>query len=266
MQQVSWASMVCMAGAGLLAVGTPVVLILVLARKKLFGWKPLLLGMAGFFVFALVLEQLLHTLVLRNSFLLNNVWAYSTYGALAAGVFEEVGRYCVILLFLKKQLTYKSALSYGVGHAGMEALAVGAIAAVNNIALSVLVNSGMAQQILAAQLPQQTVDTLIAQLTQTAPALFLLGGVERMLTFPIHMALTMLVFAAVRNKDVRYLLGAILLHALLDFPAAMFQKGMLSLPIVYGWVLLFVAAGVYVVFAARRWFFAEEGQRPAAQP
>lgn len=257
MQTVSWLSIVFMGVSALLAVGTPVVLMIVLARRKLFAWVPFLLGMAGFVVFAMILEQLLHSVVLRIPLISNNTWAYATYGALAAGVFEEVGRYCVILWLLKKQLNYRAALSYGLGHAGVESLLVGASAMVNNIVLSVMINTGLAQTVLAAQLPQETLAMLVSQLTQTATPMFLLSGVERMLTIPVHMGLTMLVFAAVCKKDVRYLLGAILLHALLDFPAVLFQKGMLSLPVVYGWVVLFTAAGIYVIISAKRWFFSD---------
>ncbi|MDD3243449.1 MAG: YhfC family glutamic-type intramembrane protease [Eubacteriales bacterium] len=251
---VSWLSMVCMALSGLLAVGTPAVLLIVLAKRKMFSGKALGLGAAGFVIFAMMLEQGLHALVLRIPVFMQNVWVYAVYGALAAGVFEELGRFVLIRLFLKKRTQRSDALCYGIGHGGVEALMLGGLTAVNNLTLSVMANLGLTDVLTqAAQGQGEAVTQAIAQLTQASAPMFLLGGVERMLTLPLQMALTVLVFLGVRLRKPGYVVLAVLAHAAVDFPVALAQRGVISLGWIYGWMVLVSAGSVYALWRSRRW-------------
>ena len=76
----------------------PIVLMLVVKRKYQLGVKPFFLGCLTMFLFALVLEQIVHAIVLGSpagSAIQNNFWLMALYGGLMAGLFEETGRVMV---------------------------------------------------------------------------------------------------------------------------------------------------------------------------
>ena len=105
-ETVSFASMLCMGIVALLSFAIPVVLCIYLRKRKKADLVPFFIGMAVMFVFALVLETLLHQLVLTvlpvGQTILNNIWLYALYGGLAAGVFEETGRFLAFKTVLKR--------------------------------------------------------------------------------------------------------------------------------------------------------------------
>jgi len=98
-------SLIVMALCALLGVAVPVGLAIWLVKK--YQVKPLtiLVGAGVFIVFALVLEPILHQLVLKGphgAAILGNVWYYALYGGLAAGLFEETGRFLGMKFLLKR--------------------------------------------------------------------------------------------------------------------------------------------------------------------
>lgn len=59
------------------------------------------------------------------------------------------------------------------------------------------------------------------------------------MTMIIQIDLSILVFKAVREKKIRYYVIPILLHELIDFPAAFYQLGLSNLWVMEGIVTLF---------------------------
>ena len=51
--------------------------------------------------------------------LTGNIWFYALYGGIAAGVFEETGRFTAMKFWMKKSLSKESSFMYGVGHGGI---------------------------------------------------------------------------------------------------------------------------------------------------
>jgi uncharacterized membrane protein YhfC len=104
---------------------------------------------------------------------------------------------------------------FGAGHGGTEAFIVGLIAAVGAINLFVARNVDPAQLGL-------TGDKLAAAQAQVAaafsvPVLYpLLGAYERVLALCTHLLLAVLVMRAFTHRNVLWLAGAILWHALTD--------------------------------------------------
>lgn len=223
-------SMVFMAISAILSVGLPLGVFLLLRKK--YGLKaiPMLVGAAVFIVFAMVLEQGLHMLVLQrdaggNILLLSRPALYVLYGCLAAGIFEETGRFVAFKLLKKKYAGIGTGLSYGIGHGGIEAVLLVGLAMINNLVISSIINSGGAEMLSnAPNMPQ-----IIAAMTQTAPGVFLLGIAERIPAIAIQVALSLIVWFSVNAEKKAWLFPvAILLHALIDVPAAMMQAGALS--------------------------------------
>ncbi|MDI4688536.1 YhfC family intramembrane metalloprotease, partial [Pseudoalteromonas shioyasakiensis] len=74
----------------------PLALVIYGRKKRWLSWKAFGVGLLIFVLFSQVLEKVVHMLVVDPSGTslkgINNVWAFVAYGALAAGVFEEMGR------------------------------------------------------------------------------------------------------------------------------------------------------------------------------
>ncbi len=199
---------------GLLTLALP--LGLMLWYRRMGGrWSDFFTGAGTFVLFALVLEQLLHTLVLRSPLggaVQNTIWLYGLYGGLAAGLFEETGRFVAFRFFLKKHTAPATALAYGAGHGGAEAVLVVGVTMVNNLLLLSMLQSGAITDpaVLSA-----------AQAVAAAPAgMFLWAALERVAAVALHVCNSVLVFVAVRQPGKgRLFCVAVLAHAAVDFLA-----------------------------------------------
>jgi len=178
------------------------------------------IGCGTFVLSAMVLEQILHTAVfaVAGEMLRNNIWLYAVYGGLAAGIFEETGRFLAMRFCMKKSLKKENAILYGIGHGGIEAILIVGITYVSNLVLSMMINSGGLDSILAV-LDEKTADTVYIQLSQLwtlAPSDFLLAGVERISAMMLHIALSWLVYRAVKEKKPGFYLAAVGIHFAVD--------------------------------------------------
>lgn len=197
----------------LLTVAVPLGVMLFL-HKRGGPWKAFLVGAATFVLFALVLEQLFHSLVLPSGIgqvILGNTWLYGLYGGFAAGLFEETGRFLALRFVLKKRKDRITALSYGIGHGGIEAFLVAGLTMVSNLVLGLTYANG-------GTIPSEIVPSVEALLT-TPATMFLWAGFERISAMILHMALSVLVFASIRTEKHWLFPAAILLHAAVDFLA-----------------------------------------------
>lgn len=256
---ISAAQLAAMAATVLLSIGFPVVLLILWRRRTHAPFAAAAVGAGIFLVFALVLEQLLHALVLRpGGYVMQHAWAYVLYGALAAGVFEETGRYVGFRFLLKKHSGRETGVMYGIGHGGIEAVLVAGVTAVANLIAAVQYNSGA----LAAGSAYEKAGQAIAA---TPAALLAVSGVERVIVVCFHIALSVLVFEAVKRPGKGWLYPlAIALHAGLDVFAALYQAGVLtSIWVVELAVALFTAA---VAWYAVRLYRADVPAAAAAGP
>ena len=216
-------SILFMALAALFAFAAPIVLLIYYKRKGA-DILPFFIGCAVFVLFALILEALMHQLVLKvlpvGEKIMGNTLLYALYGGLAAGVFEETGRFLAFKTVLKKRLgNDRNALMYGAGHGGVEAVLLLGFAYISNIVMSVLINAGQTD-VLTATAPGETAEQLKAvldSLVTTAPWTYLLGMVERAVAVTTHICLSVLVWFAVKKPGKGWLFPlAILLHAAFD--------------------------------------------------
>jgi uncharacterized membrane protein YhfC len=217
-----------------LSIGLPVGLFIVFRRKYHAPFIPLLAGVAGFTLFALTLERGVHTVVLRTALAQNRVF-YIAYAVLMAGIFEESARFLAFHLFKKKftGISISAALSYGVGHGGIEAILLAGLPMINNIVASVMINTGNIGTVTAG-LEGATLEQAMAQLAGLAAIAspqFLIGGIERVFALGNHISLSALVFYAVFGTKRRQWLYplAIVVHALVDIPAVLYQVQVLTL-------------------------------------
>lgn len=246
-----------MAVNALLGFAIPVCLAVWLVRKHHARISTILIGAGTFIVFALVLESLMHQLVLKGphgASILGNPLRYALYGGLAAGIFEETGRFLSMKFLMKKESTKPlPGVAYGVGHGGVEMLIIFGITMINNLVISALINSGQADAIFA-KVPEEAAGQLQVQLDQlqTMGAGTLLVGLwERISALILHLGLSLLVWVAVRKggKWLWIFPAAIALHALVDAGAVLLQKsaGMVTLELIVMAEAIAVAAIGYLV-------------------
>ncbi len=251
-------SMICMVTTLLIALGIPSGLFLWLRLVKKADILPFFVGCGVMLLFAFVLEQFVHTIVLGSpagEAIRGNIWLYALYGGMMAGLFEETGRYLAFRTVLKKKQDRDvNALMYGAGHGGFEALAILGAASINNLITSVMINTGSIQSLLDT-LPEELLpqmQTAVDALCTTPFWLFLVGGVERVFAVILHLSLSVLVWFAAKKAGRLYLYPtAILLHCAVDAVTVILAQN--GLPVLLTEAVVGLLAGASAVLAYRVW-------------
>ncbi|MBR0142568.1 MAG: YhfC family intramembrane metalloprotease [Clostridia bacterium] len=245
--------------AVVLIIAIPVVFFLCWRRKHKeqtnIGW--LAAGAAGFIVFARVLELGVHYFCILadnpvSRFINGSTAAYVVYGTVMAGVFEECGRHIVLKYVMKKNRTRENAVLYGIGHGGIEILAVLLPAMISYLVIAVLFSEGDAETALSSlKITEETAAALPA--VQAAAAfdygMAAMNVVERVTAMLTHIGLTVIVYYGVANAKRICLPAAILLHMLADIFPALYQRGVLPLWAVEVWGAFW--SGVFVWIAVK---------------
>ena len=159
-------------------------------------------------------------------------------------MFEETGRLCAFKLFFKNKNDRRESVMYGIGHGGVEAVLVSGLTMISYIAISAIINlSGGMAGLTVLGIGEDTASVLMTAFTGTNPFMYLVSGIERIMAIAFHISMSVLVFAAVKQKGRGwYYPLAIGLHALLDLGAIAYQTGIIkSIIAVEGYVLVFTA-------------------------
>ncbi|MGI6020310.1 MAG: YhfC family intramembrane metalloprotease [Lachnospiraceae bacterium] len=176
-------------------------------------------GAICFVVFAMILENILHRFCLTGDNAVANAITsspvlFTLYACFAAGIFEETGRFFGFKVLLKKHRNKECSVAYGIGHGGIEVI----------ILLGITYFMYLLAQ-LGVSFGDETVNAQIIAAAESIPVSSACIAVfERISAMMIHIGLSMVMFTAVnkRRSFGMYPL-AILLHALADAPAALFQ-------------------------------------------
>lgn len=218
---------------------------LLLWRCKTHGKMTAVLGgILGFILFSRILESGVHVffIFMDNpvSRLINGSTAlYTLYGCAMAGIFEEVGRYIFFRFVLKNERSPQTAVGYGIGHGGIEVY----VNVVLELLLMLLISVRYLKGGIAAVGENNT--GLLMSVASFTPIIYLYYIVERAAAMAFHVAASVIVFTSVRQRRPLLLLMAILLHGIVDIPAALTQRGVLSTGLYVGAFSL-LSAGICV--------------------
>lgn len=221
----------------------------------------LIAGALGFIVSARVLELGVHYFCILadnpvSRFITGSTAAYVLYGTLMAGVFEECGRYIVLKYIMKKNRTRENSVMYGIGHGGIEILAVLLPSMITYLLIAVLFSSGKAEVALSTlKITEETAAAALPSVRAAASfnfALMAMNVVERVFAMLLHVGLTVIVFYGVISSKAVFLPLAILLHMLMDTFPALYQRGVLPLWSVEVWAALCTAVVVLIAFKLYR--------------
>ncbi len=246
---------------GLLAVTIPVVLIVAWKMYTKRSLVPFFVGIMVFITFSRMLEMIPHSFFLLSdnpvSKMVNgNVILYTVYAALVAALFEETGRYLAFRFVLTKHSNKETAVSYGIGHGGIECILVLGVTYIQYYAYGQLINGGSMDKMLAAYKDNEQSVTalkqLIANIKGVTQFTCYMADLERISAMMVQIGLSILVFQAVYVAGKKYMYWvAVALHFLMDVPAALYQKGVLGLVpteiilFVYGILVLALGVKIY---------------------
>lgn len=204
----------------IICVGFPIGLMFIAKKQLKTKLRPVFVGVITFILFAVMLESTLNNLVVTafGTKLTGNIWLYALYGGLAAAIFEEIGRFLSMKIFLKNDLKKENSIMYGIGHGGIEAIFIIGSAYISNIILGVLINSGNLNLILS-ELDEANAALAITQLAplwESPSYLFLISSIERVLAFFLQIAMSYFMYRAVKDKNLLFFLAAFLIHFVVD--------------------------------------------------
>ena len=225
-QMVPGGSIAGMAISLIISVALPIVLLIVWRKKTGASFSSFCIGAGIFILFALILEQIFHSVMLglTGTVLKDNIWLYALYGGLAAGLFEETGRFTAMKFFMKDP-DKKNAIMYGIGHGGIEAILVTGLNMISNLVTSMMINAGSLESILAPLGDER--QTLLTQLSAlwTEPSWkFYMAGMERVSAVMLHIVLSYLVYMAVKNQKIIWYVLSVLTGRYSSSPESAFAR------------------------------------------
>ncbi len=256
---------------GLLAITIPVVLIVAWKMYTKRSLVPFWVGVMVFIAFSRMLEMIPHSLFLLSSnpvskAINGNVVLYVIYAATVAALFEETGRYLAFRFVLTKHPNKETAVTYGIGHGGIECILVLGVTYIQYYAYGQLINNGSMDKMLSAYKDSsQSVDALnqlITNIKGVTQMTCYMADLERISAMMVQVALSILVFQAVYVAGKKYMYWvAVALHFLMDVPAALYQKGVLKL--LPTEIILFVYAALVLAFGVKIYQGLKTGGTPA---
>jgi uncharacterized membrane protein YhfC len=211
----------------------------------------------------LIRVPILNILSVQNWFVRfsqNHLFLYAFSLAFTAGLFELAGRLAVAKI-LHKNLTCKRALAAGLGHGGIEAMILIGMTYINNLLYIFMINSGTFDVLIAQAAGNDLVvaqfQLIQQQLVSASPALFLLGGFERILAMIAHTAMSVLVcYGAAHKKVLSCTLVCLGIHTFIDLTAGISLVLSLTTAYVIIYAILIAVAifSLYVLKSIRsRW-------------
>jgi uncharacterized membrane protein YhfC len=238
---------------GVLMVGIPCLAAYFLVRHSKGGFRPIGIGMAGF-----VLSQVGH--IPFNQFLLlpglerwgidlaaqggRSLWVLGIAAGLSAGVFEEGVRYLVFRFWLRRDSGAALPWKYGVGHGGIEAIFTGLLVFYALVQVLALGGEGVLESFPADQV--ELIRSQIEAYWAVPWHQSLLGAWERISALLFHLGASVFVYKSVREKNLLWLVIALLGHTVLNAFAVIAIQQM-SLVLIE--TLLFVFALLWVGWA-----------------
>lgn len=247
-------SFIGMGTTALVCIVIPIILMIVMPKKTGSKFTVVMVGVLAFFVPQLLIRipliQFLSTKLFYQQFAQNNIYLYGLVLGLTAGLFEEFGRWAGFKWIIKKRRSWGDGISFGIGHWGIEAIFLVGLTMINNIVIGIFYNNNMLDVLVKTPEQMNALSAAVNALTNTAPELFFFGGIERLLTLPIHLSLTLIVLLGIKRHKASYFWLAVLLHTLVDASIVWFGEIMRTQFAIQGNLYLILLEILVVFWAA----------------
>lgn len=206
---------------GLLMIGFPIFLALHFGKRWKISGRIWWIGTATFIFSQIVhipinlgIENLLQRSGIIYWSLFSQQVVYSVFLGFSAGIHEEIARYLVLRFWMKSARSWRTAIIFGLGHGGVEAIILGIFALLSYTSMLFLKNSDVSLIFQPSQV--ELVKEQISTYWSVNWYDSMLGALERFFSIPIQLALTVIVMQTFIRKNIGWLFLAILLHALID--------------------------------------------------
>jgi uncharacterized membrane protein YhfC len=233
----------------------PIGLAVFLYIKKKISLLAVAIGALTFFLMQIMIRIPALQILSQTAFYFR-LTAYPFWFALflgfTAALFEEGGRWLAFRFLMKGHLDHKNALAMGIGHGGIEAMALVGMVYLNYFVIAFMINDGSFQSSIVPVVGESAANQILAVLTGTNSTAFLLAGVERGLTLIIQIAFSMLVYFSVRHHRLIYLGVAMLAHTVLDLLAVYLNQVGVSMYAIEAVVVVFAAVGLWFLIRSER--------------
>lgn len=221
-------------------------------RSKKGMFRTMAAGAMGFFIAQYVLRIPILNNVLSSSdfsFILDDVLLYALLLGVSAAALELLFRIIILKWFMADYQQKHHVLSAGFGHGLIEAIFLVALTYINNIILSIYINNNNIDQLFDQASDVGAINQVVQGLINSSSWVFLLGGLERIMVLIIHVAVTIVVFKGLKNKNQRLKLWgfAFVFHASLDVAIVLMQLSNTSIWLMEGLILIFALISVKIV-------------------
>ncbi|MCI7767609.1 MAG: YhfC family intramembrane metalloprotease [Oscillospiraceae bacterium] len=254
---------------GIICIIIPIAAMIIYKKKnKEVKISSFFIGAATFFLFALVLEQIMHYFMLPVVSV--STVTYVIYGVLAAGIFEETGRFIAFKTVMKKRNDPKDAVMFGLGHGGIEAIILAGITMISYGATAVMTNMMGLDAMVSMSSGENAETAELVRAQFEAMAAVGLGTIfinipERIIAMTFHTAMSVMVFESARVKGRGFMYPVcILFHAVLDVAPALYQRQAIPMPAVYILMTIFTAAAVFCAVRSYRRIREASGEETTA--
>lgn len=233
---ISAAVIAVLIAEGLFSLALPIVTLVIWKKKYDLPKRPFVMGIAAFFIFGVVGQQLLHLLVLDMNPVIGNYiesqpWLNALYVGFAAGLFEETARLMMFRTALKDETSRESAVAYGIGHAGVECIVALGLTVMSNLIIAYIMNSGNLADSIAAMSPEElaVMQETVNMTNDISVSGVILVVLERICMFVLQIELSIVVFAAYKNEKMWLYPVAIAAHAMVELIPTLYHTNMLPL-------------------------------------
>lgn len=193
----------------------PVLLTSVCLAGKFINPKAYFCGLGVFLVSELLIRNpLISALLTDNSF---RIFASSSIGmimvgAFSAGIIEESMKYAVAGKMLKSEISYKTALSFGLGGLCCEMVSVMGLEYMNNIITMILLNQNSPQTLMNMAGASQ----VISEINSLTPVNMVFDLITRLCKSAFFLASAVATMKGVQQKKPFYMFVCIMLHTMFN--------------------------------------------------
>lgn len=195
----------------LVSFAIPIALFISLRGKMIVDIKPFVAGASAMIVLGIGVDVLLGSFFMPTSagqFIMYRPWLYCLFLGLVAALIHEPGRYFFNRFFLRGEMWNDgNALMFGAGYASLELISFALMSTVSSFQLALLVYQGGVSDVLAALSGEEleNAQNVLAALCSTPVTDYVLLLLQQCLSALGHIALTVLVWFAVKCKNGRYM-------------------------------------------------------------
>lgn len=241
-----------------LGLALPVGAFLLLHKKYEAHWKPFLVGCIVALLGGFMLVQMLHTIILSapgiGMVLQGNPWLYSLCYGLLVTLIEETARLWMFRTQVRdlRENDY-NAWMFGAGQGGLEALCLLSVGMLGNYLMALAIYQGQLPMMIENSTAEELENAraTLTELTQKPVIDILMLGVKRISFTAVYMAMSVLVWFAAKDRQIRFplFLAALGLRFVFQFAVTVMEEIKLPAVAVQGCACV-LAAGCIAVAAA----------------